>query len=245
MRFLAIDIGNTSIHGAFRNGARWEKHFRVATRKKEKKLRRELDKYLGTLKDAEVYVASVVPSAGPILRRYFAQKKNVRFVLVGEDVRVPITNRYSKPKQVGVDRLLNALAVYKKYKKAAIVIDFGTAITFDVVNAKGEYLGGVIAPGIEISIEALFRKTALLPRIQLRHPKGSIGKDTVNSIRIGCAVGIGGLCDRITETIAGQLKTRPKIIATGGYAPFMRRYTHAFNAIARDLTLDGIFFTRT
>ena len=108
---------------------------------------------------------------------------------------------------------------------------------------KGDYLGGVIAPGIEISLEALFQKTALLPKIRLAHPEGIIGKDTVESIRAGCSYGIGGLCDRVVDEIKKQLSLRPLVIATGGYAKFMSKYCKRIQKIDPDLVLRGIYYT--
>jgi type III pantothenate kinase len=156
---------------------------------------------------------------------------------------VPIINRYRTPREVGVDRLVNALAAHRRYRRAVIVIDFGTAITFDFVSKKGEYLGGVIAPGIETSLEALFQKTALLPRIRMAKPRSVMGRDTVESIRAGCAYGIGGLCDRVVEEIRRHYRSKPLVIATGGYARFMRRYSRSIQKIDGCLTLHGIYQT--
>jgi len=163
--------------------------------------------------------------------------------VIGKDLSVPIVNRYKNPKQVGIDRLLNAYAGYRLYRRELIIIDFGTAITFDLVSAKGEYLGGIIAPGIEISLEALFQKTALLPKIRLAHPASMIGRNTTESIRVGCTVGIGGLCDRIVERLRKQHLRHSLVLATGGYAKFMSRYCRSISRIDEDLVLKGIVWT--
>ena len=173
-------------------------------------------------------------------KKIVSTKLKLPAFLVGKDIAVPIINRYKNPKQVGVDRLLNAYAGYSLYKRELIIIDFGTAITFDLVSKKGEYLGGIIAPGIEISLEALFQKTALLPKIRLAHPGSLIGRNTVESIRVGCSVGIGGLCDRIVEELRRKELRKPLVIATGGYAHFMRRYCKTVAKIDDQLVLKGI-----
>jgi type III pantothenate kinase len=190
-----------------------------------------------------VILASVVPAAANALSREIRVKLGLRCLLIGKDIGVPIINLYRKPRQVGVDRLVNALAAHRRYRRAAIVIDFGTAITFDVVSRKGEYLGGVIAPGIEISLEALFQRTALLPRMRMAKPRSVMGRDTVESIRAGCAYGIGGLCDRIVEEIRAHYRFKPLVIATGGYARFMRQYSRSIQKIDDWLTLHGVYQT--
>jgi len=240
LKFLAVDIGNTSIHFAFRERKAWRRHLSVSSRTPKNILRRFLSKHFTGLRDTDVFIASVAPAANALLKEFFAEKPGVRTRFIGDKFPVPIVNRYRNPKQVGVDRLLNALAAYRRLKTELIVIDFGTAITFDVVSRRGEYLGGIIAPGIEISLEALFQKTALLPKIVLKHPKNWIGRDTAESIRVGCSVGIGGLCDRVVEAVSKKYRLKPKVIATGGYARFMKKYCRSIGPIAPDLILDGI-----
>ncbi len=238
-----MDVGNTSVHFAFYSQGRWKEEFRIVTHEIETKAAAILKKKYVKHKDFDAVVASVVPKAGNYLKRIVPKVLNVRTFMLGPQFPVPIVNTYKKPSQVGVDRLLNALAAFHEHKKASIVIDFGTTITFDIVSAKGEYLGGVISPGIEISLEALFQKTALLPKIRLRHPKNLIGKDTVESIRVGCSVGIGGLCDRIVEEIEKKYRLNAVVIGTGGYAGFMSRYCRKISTIDRHLTLKGILLT--
>ncbi len=241
MRLIAIDIGNTSIHGALWDGRVWKRHFRVSSRLNAAATKRLLLAGLGKDKQIPIALASVVPAKGKFVST-FLRAQNRQVLYIGHDAPVPIVNKYKKPKQVGVDRLLNALAAYRRYKKELIVIDFGTAITFDVVSRKGEYLGGVISPGIEISLQALYERTALLPKIQLKHPKHLLGQDTIESIRVGCSVGIGGLCDRIVEAFS-KGSFRPTVIATGGYADFMKRYCHTVQKTHENLNLEGILAT--
>ncbi len=239
---LAVDVGNTSVHFAYYKMGRLAQEFRLPTKDVESKAAALLKRKFAR-KDIDAVIGSVVPKKGRFLKQVIERKLQARAFMIGPKFPVPIVNRYRRPSQVGVDRLLSALAAYRKHKKALIVIDFGTAITFDIVSQKGEYLGGVIAPGIEISLEALFQKTALLPRIRLSHPKNLIGKDTVESIRVGCSVGIGGLCDRIVESISRKYRMKPRVIATGGYAPFMKRYCRSISSIDPHLISQGMLLT--
>lgn len=238
---LLVDIGNTSAHFALYKGGRFLKEFRVRTPQLKNLASSAIKKNVPSSFQPTVLIASVVPDAATLLKRICQKELHFKTWQIGKEIPVPITNRYKNPQQVGVDRLLNAFAGYQKYKKALILIDFGTAITFDVVSAKGEYLGGVIAPGIEISLEALYSRTAMLPKLQgLRHPKTAIGRDTAESITIGCAIGIGGLCDRIVEAIQKQSGSKSFVVATGGYASFMKKYCHLIRVIEPKLVLDGI-----
>ena len=240
---IAVDIGNTSTHIAAHAGKKWRSHRRVATQNFKAGVLSAIKAILPKNRESCVVIGSVVPQAGKYLSQAIPEKLGLKTLLIGPEYPVPINNLYRNPRQVGVDRLLNGLAAFKKVRGAVIVIDFGTAITFDVVSQKGEYLGGVIAPGIEISLEALFQKTALLPKTHLQHPHSIIGKDTVESIRVGCSVGIGGLCDRIIEEIESTHHFHAKVIATGGYASFMSRYCRRPNKILPDLIFDGILAT--
>lgn len=234
--FLAVDVGNTSAHFVPVSGERFGREYRVKTS--------DLDRAaVGAVRRAgkieAVVIASVVPKAVASLKKA-AEKIGVPALVIGRDVPVPIANRYKNPRQVGIDRLLNAYAGYRQYRREMIVLDFGTAITFDIVSRKGEYLGGIIAPGIELSLDALFQKTALLPKIRLKHPQALIARDTVESIRVGCSVGIGGLCDRVVEELRRKHLKDPLILATGGYAGFMRRYCRSIQKIDPRLVLKGI-----
>ena len=240
---VAVDVGNTSIHMARYTQGRWRFRRRVPTEDFKKSALAGLSMVLPKNKDARVVIASVVPDAGKYLENTIPKKLGVPAHLIGPKFPVPIKNLYKSPRQVGVDRLLNGLAAFEEIHGAVIVLDFGTAITFDVISKKGDYLGGVIAPGIEISLEALFQKTALLPNIRLQHPKRIIGADTVESIRVGCSVGIGGLCDRIVEEIERKSHFRSKVIATGGYARFMSKYCRRISSIDPDLIFKGILLT--
>lgn len=241
MQILAIDIGNTSTSCALVSGRKISRRFSVPTHGLREGGAAAIQKKFRQAKAEATVIASVVPDAGKFLRKELTIKKRPA-MLVGRDISVPIVNRYRDPRKVGIDRLMNALAAHYFYGGPLIIIDFGTAVTFDAVSKKGDYLGGVIAPGIEISLEALFSRTALLPKIRLKSPREIIGRDTVESIRIGCSVGIGGLCDRIVHKLLETKELRKsKIIATGGYALFMKRYCESIDKIEAGLVMQGIY----
>ncbi len=148
---------------------------------------------------------------------------------------------YSNPMEVGADRIVNAVAAYDKYQSSLIVIDFGTATTFDAISPRGEYLGGAISPGIHIAAEALFMKASKLPRVELfEQPDTVIGKDTAGSIKSGLIFGYAGLVDGMVERMAAEMESRPRVIATGGLAPLMRHVSGTIEAVEPLLTLEGL-----
>lgn len=240
IRLLAIDVGNTNVHFALFSGKTVQKTFRIKTPELNSRAIRQVARKIPLKSVEAAVIASVVPSAGNFLKENLPKELNLKTYLIGKDLKAPVVNKYKKPGQVGIDRLVNAVAAFHRYPRSLILVDFGTAITLDVVSQKGEYLGGIIAPGIEISLEALFHKTALLPKIRLKHPGNIIGKDTVESIRVGCSVGIGGLCDRLIQRVKTRFRPKPLVIATGGYALFMKRYCQCIDLIDPFLTLKGI-----
>jgi len=149
---------------------------------------------------------------------------------------------YTNPAEVGADRIVNAVAAYEKYKNSLIIIDFGTATTFDCISENGEYLGGAISPGIKISAEALFEKASKLPKVEIFNPpKNVIGKDTANSMKSGIIFGYAGLVDGIVERICKEMNKTPLVIATGGLAQLMSGVSKTIEKVEEDLTLDGLF----
>jgi type III pantothenate kinase len=196
-----------------------------------------------------VIISSVVPIA---LSRLIVQLNRMaisagcdkqaapRICIAGKDFKVPIKNMYRNKKEVGQDRLVNAFAAGRLYGAPCVVVDFGTAITFDIVSAKGEYLGGLILPGIELSLSSLYRKTALLPRVELKAAASIIGKDTVSSMRGGILFGFGAMCDGLTAQYRRIIGARAAVIATGGNAELMKRYAKSIQVVDDDLTLKGL-----
>lgn len=235
---LAIDIGNTTIaFGVFQNKnlkSSWKVSTQCLLSGKSLRFQKDIDAAI---------ISSVVPKATPIIKKAIAKKYGIRpFVVGAGDIKAPIKNLYRRPNQVGQDRLVNAVAVKELYGYPAIVIDFGTAITFDVISRKGEYLGGLIFPGIETSLDALSEKAALLPKIKVAPPKGLIGRDTVESMRSGVLYGTGALCDGVIAKLKAKCgRGEPmKVVATGGHCRLMARFSRSIDIVDPDLTLHGL-----
>ena len=147
---------------------------------------------------------------------------------------------YDNPREVGADRIVNAVAAYEKYRREMIIIDFGTATTFEYISPKGEYMGGCIAPGIMISSEALFERAAKLPRVELSKPHKAITKDTVSGMQAGIMYGYAGLVDGIVERMKAEVGSNPFVVATGGLANLIARETKHIDAVNELLTLEGL-----
>ncbi len=243
---LVIDIGNTSIHFAVCQAGVIVNRQSVATVQKTSELVRELKKVLSALHGRysflnPVIICSVVPSVTKVLEPLVFFKLKVNPLIVGRDVFVPIKNLYNNPKQVGQDRLVGAYGACELYGQPAIVIDLGTAITLDVVSQKREYLGGIIVPGIHITAETLFERTALLPLVEITKPKTLIGKDTQGSILSGIFYGYGEMLKGLIKLLTHDSKVKPKVIITGGHAKLMAEYIKdSIDVIDPDLVLKGL-----
>lgn len=235
---LAIDIGNTNITlGLFRKN-RLIRRYSFATQ--QRYYRPFIKKLLSCQPIEAAIISSVVPQATKQIEKTIKNLTPTKVIVLGRDIIVPIKNRYLYPKQVGQDRLVNAYAALKLYGVPAIVVDFGTAVTFDVISRNREYLGGLILPGLEISLDALAEKTALLPRIKLAKPKGLIGRNTANSILNGIVYGFSVLTDGLIDKLKSELNKNYKVIATGGNINFIAKYCTKFDAIDINLTLKGL-----
>ena len=244
---LAVDIGNTQTHlGAFR-GAELSEHWRfrtVAGATGDEIVERIAGLLaLSGLKLAQVealIVSSVVPPLGgqyeAMARRYF----DAPFLLVGPGLKTGMAIRIDNPYEVGADRLVNAVAAYDRCGGACVVVDFGTGINFDVVSAAGEYLGGSIAPGIEISLTALTERGARIPRIELAAPDAAIGKSTRGAIQSGVIFGFAGLIDGIARRIEAELGGEPTVLATGGLAHAIVPFCETIDLVDEFLTLEGL-----
>jgi len=235
---LAIDIGNTTIALGLFCKNRLIRRYSFATRQRD--YRPFIKKLLSRQPIEAAIISSVVPQATKQIENALGNLITAKVVILGRDITVPVKNRYLYPKQVGQDRLVNAYAALKLYGVPAIVVDFGTAITFDVISRKQEYLGGLILPGLEISLEALAEKTALLPKIKLAKPKGLIGRNTTNSILSGIVYGFGTLTNGLIDKLKAELGKNSKVIATGGNINFIAKYCTKFDAIDINLTLKGL-----
>jgi type III pantothenate kinase len=248
---LVLDVGNTNtVLGVFAENhsqGRLVAHWRVATIQTQ-----TVDEYgvlfrnLFAMANIEVaaikgiIISSVVPPMDSVLREVCERYFHTKPLLVEPGVKTGMPVQYDNPAEVGADRVVNGVAAFEKYGGPCVVVDFGTATTFDAVSAKGEYLGGVIAPGIGISADALFERTARLPRVEIRKPARVIGSNTVGSIQSGLYYGYLGLVDSILERILAELGTETKVVATGGLASLMSQGSKHITAVDDLLTLEGL-----
>jgi type III pantothenate kinase len=187
-----------------------------------------------------IIISCVVPPMLNILEPLCVKYFNIKPLIVGPGIKTGMPIFYDNPKEVGADRIVNAVAAYDKYHKESIIVDFGTATTFDYVSPKGEYMGGCIAPGIVISSEALFERASKLPRVEFSKPKTVITKDTISAMQAGIMYGYAGLVDGIVERMKAEVKTNPLVIATGGLARIVAQETKSIDKIEDMLTLDGL-----
>ncbi len=189
-----------------------------------------------------IVISSVVPSSVPILNGYCEQYLGQAPVWVSPDaVKQMMPILYNNPEEVGADRIVNAVAAYAQYKTSLIIIDFGTATTFDAISQAGEYLGGAIVPGVMISSEALFQRASRLPRVEVfKAPEKVIGKDTIDSIKSGLIHGNAALVDGMVARMKKELTGPVKVVATGGLAPLIAGVSDAIEAVESNLTLEGL-----
>jgi type III pantothenate kinase len=247
---LAIDAGNTNFTFAVFSEAAMAQSWRVRTEPG-----RTADEYaawfsqllaLHGLKLSDIdaaIISSVVPDANFNLLQFCRKTLKVEALLVGDPtVDLGLTVNIDRPSEVGADRLVNAVAVLRDYKPPAIVIDFGTATTFDVINAKGEYSGGAIAPGIDLSMKALHMAAAKLPRITVRKPQSVIGRDTVGAMQSGVFWGYAGLIEGMVRRMGEEMGGKPLVIATGGLASLFAGQVDCINKTDNDLTLRGLLY---
>jgi type III pantothenate kinase len=260
---LVIDVGNTNtVLGVFARVAkvhpgdapdetpRYERlvaHWRVATA-----LNHTVDEYgvlfrsLFSMDSLEakgihgIVISSVVPPLDSTLRQVCERYFNLKPLFIEPGVKTGMPVHYDNPAEVGADRIVNGVAAFEKYGGPCIVVDFGTATTFDCVSAKGEYLGGVICPGIGISADALFQRTARLPRVDIRKPARVVGTNTVGSLQSGLYYGYLGLVDGILEELLEEMGKDTNVVATGGLASLIGTASRFIKAVDDYLTLDGL-----
>jgi type III pantothenate kinase len=244
---LAVDVGNTNtVVGTF-DGDDLLDHWRIATSEA-----RTADEYsitlhslfaLGGLDPARVdaaIISSVVPAAMHPLRQGLRQRFGVVPLLVGPGIKTGMPILYENPKEVGADRIVNAVAAYTKFRSGTIVVDFGTATTFDCISPRGEYLGGVIAPGITISADALYHHAAKLPRVEISRPPEVVGRNTVASIQSGLYYGYVALVDGIVTRMVNEVSFKVRVVATGGLARLIAKGSATIEEADDLLTLNGL-----
>jgi type III pantothenate kinase len=244
---LVVDVGNTNtVLGVF-EGPTLRAHWRVETRKA-----RTADEYASTLytlfqlaglpwgKVDAGMVATVVPPALFAVESFFREHVKIAPLVVGPGLKTGMPILYDNPKEVGADRIVNAVAAYEQSKQGCIIVDFGTATTFDLVTPKGEYAGGAIATGITTSADALYQAAAKLPRVEFVRPPSVIGRNTVSSMQAGLFFGYVGLTDEVVTRMRREVDYPCKVIATGGLAPLIARDSKTIEHTDEMLTLTGL-----
>jgi len=238
---LAIDVGNTNVSFGFFQGKKLLKEWRLPTASLHRPVsQRRLLAGLRPKRLSGIILCSVVPWATKTLCERLKFSNPPPFYILGQNLRCPIPNRYRRPRQVGQDRLVNAYAVLRLYGAPAIICDFGTAITIDLLSKKGEYLGGIICPGLGISLEALAEKTALLPKVTLKPPRQLLGQETAETIRSGAFFGFASLCDGLVERLRKTYGRNLPVVLTGGHSEMLSTYCHRINYTNKFLTLKGL-----
>jgi type III pantothenate kinase len=244
---LAVDIGNTNVVFGLYEGATLRKTFRSSTVRT-----RTADEYGVLLHqmfelhghepdwiDAAI-IASVVPPLTDVmadaLRHAFAREP----LIVGPGLKTGISVLYENPREVGADRIVNAVAAYERVHGGVIVVDFGTATTFDCISPKAEYLGGVIVPGIQVSLDALLGRAAKLTRIEIAEPPGVVGRNTTHALQSGVVYGYASMVDGLVDKLKGELGFPCAVLATGGLAQLIARHTGSIEAVDENLTLEGL-----
>ena len=244
---LAIDIGNTSTTLGVFDGERLRATWHMATG-----VHRMSDEYAALLfnllkqeklKTSDIEAAAMCSVVPPLLSTFeelFKRYFKITPLVVGAGVKTGVSIRMDNPREVGADRIADAVAVHHLYGGPVIIVDLGTATTFGVVSKEGEYIGGVIATGIATAAEALFTRTAQLPRVDLTPPKRVIGTNTISAIQSGVIYGYASLVEGMLNRIQEELGERIKVVATGGYAGILAKATEAIDVVNPDLTLIGL-----
>jgi type III pantothenate kinase len=244
---LAVDVGNTNICFGVFAGAELRHRFRATTIRT-----RTVDEYgvllreLLSLRGVEAreidaaIVASVVPPVTEVLASALRLSLGCEPVVVGPGTKTGISILYENPREVGADRVVNAVAAFERVHAGVIVVDFGTATTFDCVSPKGEYLGGVIVPGVQVSLDGLLQHAALLSRIEIAEPPRVMGRNTTHALQSGVVHGYASLVDGLVAKLRAELGFPCEVIATGGFATLIVRHTETVQVVDEDLTLEGL-----
>ena len=234
--YLLIDISNSFTKLAFATRRRISKPVRIPT---ERFSSATLQRFVKPRKIDIFVVCSVVPTKNGVVRK---AAKRSKILWLTPRLQLGVGIDYPNPKKIGADRLANAAAVADLYGSPAIVVDFGTAVTFDIVSAQRNYIGGVIAPGLESMTSFLYQRTALLPKLSLKEPRSTVGRSTIDAMRSGAVIGYRGLVREIIARIKAERFPREKVhvIATGGYADLIAARLREIDAVHPNLTLEGL-----
>ena len=239
---LAVDVGNTStVFGLF-EGAELGDHWRIATERNRSgdELGALYKNFLALDRIEGICLSSTVPQLSRSYQDFAARYTSAELLELGPGVKTGVPIRYDDPREVGPDRIANAVAAAERYGAPCIVVDFGTSTNFDVVSADAEYVGGVLAPGIETSMDALFTRAARLRKIEFVEPDRVIGKTTVGALQSGIVYGFAGQVDGIVGAIRGELGSEARAIATGGLADLIAPHSHTIERVDPFLTLEGL-----
>ncbi len=239
---LAVDVGNTqTVFGLF-DGERLAQQWRVAT--ESQRTGDEVGALLRSFLDPQVLrgicLSSTVPPLVRAYEEFAARSTDARLLVVGPGVKTGIPIRYDDPREVGPDRIVNSVAASERYGAPCIVVDFGTSTNFDVVSREGEYVGGVLAPGVEVSMNALFERAARLFGVEFTEPPSVIGKTTAAALQSGLVYGFAGQVDGIAERIRAELGAEAPVVATGGLADLIAPHARTIERVDPDLTLQGL-----
>ena len=244
---LVVDVGNTNIVLGVFDGQELIRHWRISTDRERTAdeygvLIHNLFQYMGMdIKQiSAVIISSVVPPLTVPLQRMCARYFGGDPLVVGPGIKTGIRINYENPREVGADRIVNAIGAFEKHGGPLIIVDFGTATTFCAVAANGDYMGGAIAPGIGISTEALFQRAAKLPRIELVMPKTVICRNTVSSMQSGIIIGFVGQVDEMVRRMRLEMAAEAKVIATGGLANLIAQESRTINVVEPFITLEGL-----
>jgi type III pantothenate kinase len=244
---LAVDIGNTNVAFGVYDGTELRQTFRAETVRS-----RTADEYgvvllqvmmlrgIDARSISAAIVASVVPPLTDVLVEAIRHAVAREPLVVGPGLKTGIDVKYENPRDVGADRIVNAIAAYERFRCGVIVVDFGTATTFDCISPKGEYLGGVIVPGIQVSLEALLTRAAKLSRVEIAAPPKVVGRNTTHALQSGVVYGYASLVDGLIEKLGRELEFPVRVIGTGGLASLIAEYSERLDDLDPHLTLEGL-----
>jgi type III pantothenate kinase len=247
MYLLAIDVGNTNTVLGLFAGEQLEASWRVETNQ-----RRTGDEYAILLRQllslggfdassvGQAIVASVVPAALPAVQSLCEKHLSIQALVVGPGMKTGMPILIENPREVGADRIVNSVAAFDRFRRGCIAVDFGTATTWDVVTPKGEYLGGIIAPGIQVAAEALYQHAAKLPRVELVRPARVVGRSTITSMQSGLVYGYAGMVDAMVQRIRDEVQFEARCLATGGLAALIAAESRTIEETDELLTLKGL-----
>ncbi|TVY06780.1 type III pantothenate kinase [Paenibacillus cremeus] len=244
---LVVDVGNTNIVLGLYEGKELKHHWRLSTNRSGTvdeygMMMYNLFQHAGIALDhvEGVIISSVVPPLMFVLESLCLKYVKKSPLIVGPGIKTGLNIRYENPREVGADRIVNAVAAIELYGSPCIVVDFGTATTFDYIDANAQYIGGAVAPGIGISTEALYQRAAKLPRIELVKPKSVVGRNTIASMQAGIIYGFAGQVDGIVDRIKQEFQVSPKVVATGGLAELISSESRTIELVNPLLTLQGL-----